>query len=77
MLISFLKHWFKALLFIVGICVIAFFSIKAGEYIGGLIDAGNTEHFPFVITMGILVLIGTGGWAYESAKSDIRFRKYR
>ena len=77
MLKSFLKHWFNAVLFVVGIFMITFFSIKAGEYIGGLIDAGNTEHFPFVITMGILVLIGTIGWAYDSAKSDIRFRKYR
>ena len=31
--------------------MIALFSIKAGEYIGGLIDAGNTEHFSFVITI--------------------------
>jgi hypothetical protein len=75
---SFIKHWTKALLFVASILMIAYGSIQLGEYIAVVSESENADRVTLAVSMIVIVLIGTIGYAYNSAKFDkaIANRKY-
>ena len=69
---SFIKHWAKSLLFVASMMMIAWGSIQLGEYIAVVSDSENADKVTLAVSMAIIVLLGTVGWAYNTAKYDIR-----
>ena len=69
---SFIKHWTKSLLFVASMMMIAWGSIQLGEYIAVVSDSENADKVTLAVSMAIIVLLGTVGWAYNTAKYDIR-----
>ncbi len=67
---SFIKHWTKSLLFVASILMIAYGSIQLGEYIAVVSESENADRVTLAVSMAIVVLIGTIGWAYSGAKFD-------
>ena len=69
---SFIKHWAKSLLFVASMMMIAWGSIQLGEYIAVLSDSENADKVTLAVSMAVVVLLGTMGWAYSTAKYDSR-----
>jgi len=72
---SFIKHWTKSLLFVASILMIAYGSIQLGEYIAVVSESENADRVTLAVSMLIIVLIGTIGWAYNGAKFDTEIAK--
>ena len=72
---SFIKHWTKSLLFVASILMIAYGSIQLGEYIAVVSESENADRVTLAVSMAIVVLIGTIGWAYSGAKFDTAMAK--
>lgn len=69
---SFIKHWAKSLLFVASMMMIAWGSIQLGEYIAVVSDSENADKVTLAVSMAVIVLLGTVGWAYNTAKYDSR-----
>ena len=69
---SFIKHWAKSLLFVASMMMIAWGSIQLGEYIAVVSDSENADKVTLAVSMAVIVLLGTVGWAYNTAKYDVR-----
>ena len=69
---SFIKHWAKSLLFVASMMMIAWGSIQLGEYIAVVSDSENADKVTLAVNMAVVVLLGTMGWAYSTAKYDSR-----
>lgn len=69
---SFIKHWVKSLLFVASMMMIAWGSIQLGEYIAVVSDSENADKVTLAVSMAVIVLLGTVGWAYNTAKYDSR-----
>jgi|TARA_B100001093_G_scaffold218273_1_gene209300 ABC-type spermidine/putrescine transport system permease subunit I len=69
---SFIKHWAKSLLFVASMMMIAWGSIQLGEYIAVVSDSENADKVTLAVSMAVVVLLGTMGWAYSTAKYDSR-----
>ena len=67
---SFIKHWVKSLLFVASMMMIAWGSIQLGEYIAVVSDSENADKVTLAVSMATIVLLGTMGWAYSTAKHD-------
>ena len=67
---SFIKHWAKSLLFVASMMMIAWGSIQLGEYIAVVSDSENADKVTLAVSMAVIVLLGTMGWAYSTAKYD-------
>ena len=67
---SFIKHWVKSLLFVASMMMIAWGSIQLGEYIAVVSDSENADKVTLAVSMAVIVLLGTMGWAYSTAKYD-------
>ena len=72
---SFIKHWTKSLLFVASMMMIAYGSIQLGEYIAVVSESENADRVTLAVSMLIIVLIGTVGWAYNGAKFDTEIAK--
>ena len=72
---SFIKHWTKSLLFVASMMMIAYGSIQLGEYIAVVSESENADRVTLAVSMAIIVLLGTIGWAYNGAKIDTDIAK--
>ena len=72
---SFIKHWTKSLLFVASMMMIAYGSIQLGEYIAAVSGSENADRVTLAVSMAIIVLLGTIGWAYNGAKFDTDIAK--
>ena len=72
---SFIKHWTKSLLFVASLLMIAYGSIQLGEYIAVVSESENADRVTLAVSMAIIVLLGTIGWAYNGAKFDTDIAK--
>ena len=72
---SFIKHWTKSLLFVASILMIAYGSIQLGEYIAVVTQSENADRVTLAVSMAVIVLIGTVGWAYAGARFDTDIAK--
>ena len=72
---SFIKHWTKSLLFVASILMIAYGSIQLGEYIAVVTQSENADRVTLAVSMAVIVLIGTVGWAYSGARFDTDIAK--
>ena len=75
MLRSFIKHWCNSLLFVASLVMIAWGSIQLGEYVAVVSQSENADRVTLAISMAIVVLIGTIGWAYNGAKFDTEINR--
>jgi len=55
--------------------MIAYGSIQLGEYIAVVSESENADRVTLAVSMLIIVLIGTIGWAYNGAKFDTEIAK--
>ena len=67
---SFIKHWVKSLLFVASMIMMAWGSIQLGEYIAVVSDSDNADKVTLAVSMAVIVLLGSMGWAYSTAKHD-------
>ena len=72
---SFIKHRTKSLLFVASLLMIAYGSIQLGEYIAAVSESENADRVTLAVSMAIIVLLGTIGWAYNGAKFDTDIAK--
>ncbi len=72
---SFIKHWTKSLLFVASMMMIAYGSIQLGEYVAVVSESENADRVTLAVSMLIIVLLGTVGWAYNGAKFDTEIAK--
>jgi len=72
---SFIKHWTKSLLFVASMMMIAYGSIQLGEYVAVVSESENADRVTLAVSMLIIVLLGTVGWAYNGAKFDTDIAK--
>ena len=72
---SFIKHWTKSLLFVASLLMIAYGSIQLGEYIAAVSGSENADRVTLAVSLAIIVLLCTIGWAYNGAKFDTDIAK--
>ena len=72
---SFIIPWTKSLLFVASLLMIAYGSIQLGEYIAVVSESENADRVTLAVSMAIIVLLGTIGWAYNGAKFDTDIAK--
>ncbi len=72
MLKYFLKHFSRALFFILAIFGFAWAGIEIGKFVGGQMQSEAWGH---IIALGFIFLVGTVYYAYSQAKLDIKYKK--